>query len=83
MSLPYLSPGKLILKSLVQLWAQAQHPKDVHVMPKVQAEIPVQSSPSPLAVVLLPGPSFTPWLDVRMKIKCKYYCWQRLLAPPL
>lgn len=37
MSLPYLSPGELSLKSLVQLWAQAQHPKAVLVMPRVQA----------------------------------------------
>lgn len=81
LSLPYLSPGKFSLKSLVWLWAP--HPKDVQVTPRTQAGIPVQSSPSPLTVALLPGPSFTPWLNVRMKIKCKYYCWQRLSAPPL
>lgn len=44
------------------------------------------ATPMPRSLRVLPAlllPAHTPQLHARMKTKCKYYCWQRLPAPPL
>lgn len=44
------------------------------------------ATPTPRSLRVLPAlllPAHTPRLHARMKTKCKYYCWQRLPAPPL
>lgn len=84
---------KSIPEAPVQVLAQAEHPgggcpqhrgvRTSHPSPQKQVEILAHPHPVHLHAVPVPSPGSAPWLDAGMKIKCKYYCWQRLPAPPL